>query len=237
MLRFKDLKITIVKRFLFSVDDLELQPGLIALVGRNGAGKSTFFKTIMGLEAAENGTILIHNQGINSFTKVELAKKIAIVYSKSTVFGNHCGRDVLYLGRLPYQNSFATKTAIDHQIINETIDLLGIAAFVDRTFYTLSDGEKQLIMIGRALAQDTDIILLDEPSAFLDLVNRHTVMHVLRKIVAKTNKLILFSTHDVAVLPEICDAILLIHEGKLVQLTEKSTFIHQIKTSFGIEIN
>ncbi len=235
MLIFKQLIIsTHEKRILFKAEDIELEAGIVALVGRNGAGKSTLFKTIMGLHALQEGRIDIEGKDIRTHRRDELAKKVAIVFSKSTVFGNHTGRDLLYLGRLPYQNMFSKRTAVDNQIVDQIIELLDLSDFVDREFMQMSDGEKQLMMIGRAMAQDTPIILLDEPNAFLDLVNRHRVMKVLQKIGNEARKLVLFSTHEIDFLPQICQSVLLIEEGNLLQIKEKDQFISKIHTSFGL---
>ena len=235
MLKFKQLNISVGKRGLFSVDDIELSSGIIALVGRNGAGKSTLLRTIMGLHTNYSGTILWNEKPLKNYSQKELAKEIAIVYSNSQVFGSHSGKDVLMLGRLPYQNAFAKITKEDDEKVNTIIASLQISSFVNRIYSTLSDGEKQLIMIGRALVQDTDIILLDEPNAFLDLVNRHSVMQILNKIAKTTNKLILFSTHEISFLPDLCKAVLLIESNKIKLLTSKSQFVAEIEKSFGID--
>lgn len=225
------------ERKLLSIKDLSLSEGPIALVGRNGAGKSTFLRTIMGEHQQYSGQILINGKPIDTLSRVERAKLIAIVYSKSTIFGNHSGREVLMLGRLPYQNVFSKSTADDHKRIDQVIEQLKLQDFVDRKFSELSDGEKQLIMIGRALVQDTDVILLDEPGAFLDLVNRHRLMEVFVKISSELGKLVVFSTHDINFLDSVCKHVLLIEKENLIQLEESGSFIERINTSFGLFIN
>jgi iron complex transport system ATP-binding protein len=234
MLAFKQLKIKVGARHLFAAERIILQSGIIALVGRNGTGKSTLLKTIMGLHREFTGEILVDDQSIDRFSPAALAKEIAIVYSKSSIFGSHSGRDVLMLGRLPYQNAFAIITEDDRQQVNEIIELLQLEKFIDQEFSVLSDGEKQLIMIGRAVVQDTKIILLDEPAAFLDLVNRHKLMQVLQGIAKSTQKLILFSTHQLDILPKVCKAVLLIDEKELRIIEDPTTIIPTIYESFGM---
>lgn len=234
MLRFNQLVISTNKRTLFSADQMSFESGIVALVGRNGAGKSTLFKSIMGTHSYFKGDIEINGRNMTQIRREELAKQVAIVFSKATVFGNHSGRDLLYLGRLPYQNLFSKRTAIDDQIVYQVVELLDLHRFVDQEFACMSDGEKQLIMIGRAMAQDTPIIILDEPNAFLDLVNRHKVMEVLRKIGENAQKLVLFSTHEIDFLPDLCQSVLLIDDGRLVKIDQANQFIPAIHTSFGL---
>lgn len=234
MLAFNQLEIKVGKRHLFAAEHLNITNGIVALVGRNGTGKSTLLKTIMGLHDDFSGEISINGKALEMFQPAELAKEIAIVYSKSAIFGSHSGRDVLMLGRLPYQNVFAKETTADRDQVNQIIALLQLENFIDEEYTVLSDGEKQLIMIGRAVVQNTPIILLDEPAAFLDLVNRHKLMEVLQNIAKSTNKLILFSTHQVDILPKVCHAVLLIDKNRLKLIEGPGSFKSTIYESFGI---
>ena len=235
MLGLNQLEIRVENRVLFAAGDIRFDKGLIALVGRNGAGKSTFLRTIMGGHGNYSGTVSLNGKTLQNYSRLELAKKIAMVYSKTALFGKHTGRQVIALGRLPYQNMFAQTTAEDQNKIEEIVQLLNIEHFVDRSFSNLSDGERQLIMIGRAMAQKTPIILLDEPGAFLDLVNKHKLMNVLREITEKTDRLILFSTHEVGFLEEFCSKVLLIGNGEMKVLEDRKTYVSTIYDSFGIE--
>ncbi len=181
MLNFKDFKVFVSKRELFGVADLSLEQGIVALVGRNGSGKSTFFRTLTGGHSNFKGQIEIEGKDIKLYSQLKLAKKIAIVYSKIDFYGTHTGREVLMLGRLPYQNVFSIPSLMDQTVVQEVIDQLKIDAFVDQKFSEMSDGEKQLVMIGRALMQKPKMLLLDEPS--LGLAPR-IVSDVFRSIAA-----------------------------------------------------
>jgi iron complex transport system ATP-binding protein len=234
MLSFKNVHIKVKKRTLFSIEELELSRGLVALMGRNGAGKSTFIRAVMGESNNFDGDILLANKNILDFQTAEKAKRLSVVATKPFLFGNHTAREVLYLGRLPYQNFLAKIGQVDREKVDEIIGLLKITDFADRIFVELSDGEKQLVMIGRALVQDTPIVLLDEPSAFLDIVNRHMLMKLLRNVVDATGKLIIFSTHQTEQLDHICDEVLLISDQQLVRLTDPAQFKSNIHKSFGL---
>jgi len=234
LLNLSNIEIRVSDRSLFNLVDLKLTKGLIALVGRNGTGKSTFLKTILGEHQNYCGEIRLNNIELSKIEKSERAKLISVVYSKPEIFGNHTVREVLLLGRLPYQNLFAKVTEKDIQVVEKIIVLLELESFIDKEFLILSDGEKQMVMIGRALVQDTQIILLDEPGAFLDVVNRYKLSDVLKKIVAETNKLIIYSTHHIDLLESHCNAVLLISEGKMIALNEPNQFLPKIKQTFGI---
>jgi iron complex transport system ATP-binding protein len=154
------------------VSNLDLKSGLWALIGRNGSGKSTFLNAISGINSKFEGEITIGTRKQLSISPQDIAKKIAVVFSRSQVFGNHTALDVLYLGRIPFQGVFSKLSDYDNDKVKEVVELLRIESLIEKQFSVLSDGEKQLVMIGRALVQDTEIILLDEPTAFLDVVNR-----------------------------------------------------------------
>jgi iron complex transport system ATP-binding protein len=176
----------------------------------------------------------LNNQPISDFDTKILSKKIAIVNTKPTLFGKHTVSDVLFLGRLPYQNMFASKSKEDEVIVQNVIDKLGLSGLKNELFTQLSDGEKQLVMIGRALVQDTQIILLDEPSAFLDVVNQFKILEILAKISIADKKLILFSTHQIESLQQYCEKVLLISNNEMKLLQNKQNYSALIKASFGI---
>ncbi len=216
------------------VKHLKLTSGLYALVGRNGSGKSTFLNTIGGFNDNYTGKVLIDNQALTEIPKTHLAKYISVVLSKTEVFGQLTALDILFLGRLPHQNLLGQTTDEDIKKVKEIVELLNLKNLIKKPFLVLSDGEKQLIMIGRALVQDTPIILLDEPSAFLDVVNRKKIVSILADIVKQSNKLIIFSTHNIDLIPAFCDGLLMIHQNQLSLMT--SDFKSHLSKLFNNEI-
>lgn len=217
-----------------TVDNLELKSGLFALVGRNGAGKSTFLKALSGVNMNFEGNFLIDNINQKSISSHQMAMNVAVVFSKSEVFGNHTAHDILFLGRIPYQGLFSKVTKTDEVKVAEIIKLLQLENLIHKKFTVLSDGEKQLVMIGRALVQDTKIILLDEPTAFLDVVNRKKIVNILAKV--SFGKVIIFSTHNIDLIEQFCDGVLTIQKNTLNLVSQKVEFKRQLETLFENEI-
>lgn len=234
MLSVKNIVVEINNTRLFQSNEIQLNKGLIALVGRNGAGKSTLLKCIMGQHLLSSGSIELYDESITKMSIQKKAKLISVVFSKASIFGNHTAFDVLKLGRIPYQSIWANLQSDDTAIIEKVIDQMSLKALLQKEFNKLSDGEKQLIMIGRSLIQDTPIILLDEPAAFLDVVNQYELMQVLHNISKDSNKLIIYSTHQVENIDNNCQGLLMIENQFLSFNQTKGTFKQSIQKAFGI---
>lgn len=234
MLELRNIRIAIGQNHLFSAKEILLQRGVVALIGRNGSGKSTLIRTLLGEHPDADGSFRWNGQDLKELSPAAKAQLISVVYSRPQIFGNHTVFDVLALGRLPHQGVFSTLTRLDKAVIQRIADLLKIGAWFSKSFQVLSDGEKQLVMIGRALVQDTPIILMDEPAAFLDVVNRYELSVLLKQIADETEKLIICSTHQLDRLEKDCDQVLLIDQGELRLLTDQKAFLNTIHASFGI---
>ncbi|MBQ1214117.1 MAG: ABC transporter ATP-binding protein [Tidjanibacter sp.] len=187
---------------------------LTALIGRNGTGKSTLLRTIASLARPQAGKITINGIDTADMTMKQIAGQIAFVSTDDVRVQNLHVWDVVSLGRAPYTNWVGRLTEADKAKVAESLRLVGMEAFAEASMESLSDGERQRVMIARALAQDTPIILLDEPTAFLDLPNKYEICLLLRKLAHSEGKCILFSTHDLAIAIEICDTIAMIEGGK-----------------------
>lgn len=234
MITGKAIQLKVRNRLLFRCDHFQLENGLTALVGRNGAGKTTFIKTLSAMLRPASGELYVCGKSATAFTKRERAKTIAVVYSGIAAFGHHRLEDIVALGRLPHQSTWAKMTPHDRQIVQKVMRQLKIDHLASRLFHSLSDGEKQLAMVGRALAQETPIVIMDEPTAFLDMVNRHQLMVALRQLTQQEGKLILMATHHLDLLASNCDSVLLIDQQKLRLLTNPSCFVPEIEKAFGI---
>ena len=219
MIQLKDLTLGYEQRTLLEKVSAHITGGqLVALLGRNGTGKSTLLRAVMGLEKPQNGEIILHGNNIASLKPEELARNISFVTTDKVRIANLRCRDVVALGRAPYTNWPGQLQGEDKEKVDNAMHLVGMDSYAEKTMDKMSDGECQRIMIARALAQDTPVILLDEPTAFLDLPNRYELCLLLRKLTQKEGKCILFSTHDLDIALSLCDTIMLIDNPQLYSL-------------------
>lgn len=187
---------------------LELQPGqLVCLIGPNGAGKSTLLRTLAGLQKPISGKVLIDNVDINKISQRNKALQIALVLTDRVSIDNATVEELVGFGRYPHSNWWGNKSEEDIQFIREAIEMVHLKHKTDRNINDLSDGERQRVMIAKALAQDTPVIMLDEPTAHLDLPNRVEILLLLHKLAHKTGKAILLSTHELDIALQAADCI------------------------------
>ncbi|MCM1020871.1 MAG: ABC transporter ATP-binding protein [Muribaculum sp.] len=188
---------------------------LTALIGRNGSGKSTLLRAIAGLNHNYTGNILLDSDNIRQTPPQKLARKMAFVSTERTRIANLTCAQLVGLGRAPYTNWIGRLSKVDTDVVDHALESVGMTAYANRTLNTMSDGECQRVMVARALAQDTPIILLDEPTSFLDLPNRYSLCNLLGDIAHRLNKCILFSTHELDIALRTCDNIAIIDSPNL----------------------
>ena len=219
MIRFQSLSLGYGSRILIDSLSATVKRGeLTALVGRNGTGKSTLLRAITGLGERKGGDILLGDKPIDSLSTAELATMVAFVTTDKVRIANLRCRDVVALGRAPYTNWIGRMQEADRAIVEQSLAAVGMSDYADRTLDRMSDGECQRVMIARALAQQTPIILLDEPTSFLDLPNRYELCRLLRRLAHEEQKCILFSTHELDIARTLCDAIALVDNPTLHHL-------------------
>lgn len=205
------------------IDELEFGPGdLVAVVGENGAGKSTLLRSFAGLQPVPAGKVLVDGLPVNSWSSQELATKIAVVLTQRFGGFNLKVRDAVAAGRMPYTGALHRLTENDRKIIHESAAACRIEKSMEVPVEELSDGMFQKTMIARALAQRTDILLLDEPSAFLDYASRHELFILLRRMADVERKCILICTHELELAIKYCGSILLMSGGTVRLLTAKT---------------
>ncbi len=193
---------------------------LVALVGRNGSGKSTLLRAIAGLEPPQSGTITIDEKDIINIKPLERASTVSFVTTERHRIAGLRVEDLVALGRAPYTNWVGRMQEIDRQIVESSLELVAMSHMSQRSVERLSDGELQRVMIARALAQQTPVMLLDEPTAFLDMPSRYELIALLTKLAHSEQKCIIFSTHELDIAQNYCDRIALIHNSQLSSLSK-----------------
>lgn len=195
---------------------LSLQQGqLVCLLGPNGAGKSTLMRTIAGMQSPLEGRVMMGNDSMASLTPRQLATRLSLVLTDRPNIGLLNGYSLVSLGRHPYTNWTGRLSRYDKAVIRWAVDAVGASDLAERPVMELSDGQRQKLMIARALAQECDLILLDEPTAFLDLPRRAEIMQLLRHLAASLGRAILLSTHDLDLALRSADTLWLMANGQV----------------------
>jgi iron complex transport system ATP-binding protein len=190
--------------------NLDLKAGkLIALIGANGIGKSTLLKTITGIQKPLAGTIYLNGKNIHTCDSLMVAQNLSVVLTEKLPPSNLTVFELIALGRQPYTNWIGKLTETDIAKVNEAIELTQINHLATKKHYEISDGQLQKVLVARALAQDTPIIVLDEPTTHLDLLHKVALFKLLKKLTQETNKCILFSTHDIDMAIQLSDEMII----------------------------
>ena len=198
--------------------NLNLQEGkLIALIGANGIGKSTLLRTLTGIQKPISGSVILNTKNLNDLDSWTIAQQLSVVLTEKLPPSNLTVFELIALGRQPYTNWIGKLTEIDVLKINEAIELTQIAHLSDKKHYEISDGQLQNVLVARALAQDTALIILDEPTTHLDLVHKVSLFKLLKKLTKETNKCILFSTHDIDLAIQLSDEMIIMTPENVIQ--------------------
>ncbi len=197
---------------------------LVALVGANGIGKSTLLRSLSGMQPVLDGTIVIDGKELSSYSSMERASKLSVVLTEPPASRNLTVKELISLGRQPYTNNFGVLTGNDKQIIRNAMDISDTQNLADRKCYELSDGQMQRVVIARALAQDTPLIILDEPTTHLDLYHRAYVLKLLKRLTSEEGKTVLFSTHEIDLGIQLAD-VMIVMDKTAVHVGEPCTLI------------
>ena len=213
----------------------QLQRGqLTCLLGENGIGKSTLLRTLAAFQPKLSGSIMIEGRELESYSERELARTIGIVLTEKLDVQQMTVMELVEMGRAPYTGFWGRLNEDDRKACDEAIALIGIEPLKDRMVQTLSDGERQKVMIAKALAQQTPVIFLDEPTAFLDYPSKVDMLLLLRRISREAQKTIFLSTHDLELALQVADTIwLMTKSGKSKEESGKRTEL-QIGTPYEL---
>ncbi len=210
--------------------NIKLHKGeLVGLIGANGIGKSTLLRTLTSVQRKLDGNITINNTSLENYSNINLAKVLSLVLTESLGSKNLTVFELVALGRQPYTNWVGSLTSKDLQVINQSLFQTNIDDLKHKKCYELSDGQLQKVMIARALAQDTDLIILDEPTTHLDMYHKAYILKLLQNLAKETNKTILFSSHEIDLAIQLCDTLIVMTKDTVItgqpsNLIDKGTF-------------
>jgi len=229
-LAVKDLSVGYKNTVVASGINFEIPSGhLIGIAGINGVGKSTLLRTLAKVQSKLSGSIHINGKLIENYNAKDLASTLSVVLTEAPASNNMTVHELIALGRQPYTNWIGKLSKTDSSKISEALQLLAVEDLKNKKCYELSDGQLQRVMIARALAQDTKLILLDEPTTHLDLYHKVQILKLLQSITKQTEKTILFTSHEIEIAIQLCDQLLLLKQsncsfGSPAQLVEKKAF-------------
>lgn len=237
MIELHDITLGYGSRTLIEGVETRFERGsMIALLGRNGTGKSTLLRAIARLQEVMKGVIMVESKPLAELSQAELARLVSFVTTERIDVEALTAYDLVAIGRSPYTGWMGRLTDKDHEAIKRAMVIAGVQHMAERRVSTMSDGECQRVMIARALAQDTRVILLDEPTAFLDLPNRYELCMLLRRLAHDEGKCVIFSTHELDIALSLADSIALVDTPHLVHLpTDKMIKSQNIERLFDTQ--
>lgn len=216
ILELKNLEIGYEKSLLKNINLCANQRELIALIGINGVGKSTLLKTISGIISKKKGDIYLENKNLEKYTKQKLATVLGFSAVNLISTNNITVKDIISLGRIPYTSLLGTLKKKDEEIILNAIEECGLKKIADQEISKISDGQRQRAFIARLIAQQTNILLFDEPTAFLDIEGKYQIAYLFKQIVKEMNKTVIFSTHDLKIAIQTADKIWLFIDNTII---------------------
>ncbi len=200
-------------------------------MGKNGVGKSTLLRTLSRVQKPLLGAIYFDEKNLENYTENQLSKKLSLVLTERLPESQLTVFELIALGRQPYTNWLDKLSALDLEKINTAIDQTEISYLKNRKFYELSDGQLQRVLIARALAQDTEVIILDEPTAHLDIHQTVLIFSLLKKLVKETRKTIIISSHEVNLAIQLSDKLMILNDDKILFNTTENLINQNAFTS------
>lgn len=213
ILNIKNLSVGYSKTVCDSINASVNKGELVALAGKNGSGKSTLIKSLLGLQPVFSGEIHLNQEEISNWNEAKRAREIAVVFSRLDQVPAISVEELVALGRLPYQNWMTKLNSDEVELIEKSLDLVGINHLKNRFANELSDGQLQMVMIARALVQDTNLIIMDEPTSHLDIENQFKIFELIYKLAQETSKTFIVASHQIELLLQNATQLWWINEG------------------------
>lgn len=234
MIKLEDLKVELGKNKIINGISFNVDKGdFIGIIGPNGSGKSTLLKTIYKLLDKKSGEIYINGNEINNISIKSMARELAVVSQFNQYNFSFKVKDIVLMGRNPYKKTFQLDNKEDYKIVKDSLEKVNMLEYKDRDFLSLSGGEKQRVLLARALAQKTDILLLDEPTNHLDIKYQIEIMNIVKEL----NITVLAALHDMNLVSSYCNKVYMMNKGKIVYggKTRKVLTPKNIKDVFGVK--
>lgn len=225
------------QRFVLENVSLDVAEGdLVGILGPNGSGKTTLLKILGGTLTPSRGRVVLDRRPLGAWTRRELAKRIALVPQETYAAFDFSVLDIVLMGRYPHLGAFALEGPADLAIARQALDATGTRAFERRAFNTLSGGEKQRVVIASALAQSPQLLLLDEPTASLDIGHQLEVQMLLRRLNRESGVTMVLSTHDLNLAAALCRTLVLLHGGSVVAAgpTDEALTAENVRALYGV---
>jgi iron complex transport system ATP-binding protein len=237
MMNIDGLSFSYRERPVLSKIDLDIKKGeIIGILGPNGCGKTTLLKLLNRNLHPESGRIFMEEKDLESISKREIARHIAVVPQSNEIRFAFSVRDIVMMGRMPFLNQFQGESSDDVRIVEEAMKRTNILAFADRPINTMSGGERQRVIIARAIAQKPEIILLDEPTLHLDICHQFEVLDLMKKLSDENDMTVVIVSHDLPMVVKYCDRIVLIHDHNIFAIGTPEEVLtgENMKTVFNI---
>ena len=216
MMDINDLRFTYNKKPVLDGVTFNIKQGeILGILGMNGCGKTTLLKNLNKNLEPETGTILLEDEDLEKMTKRDIAQKVAVVPQGNEIKFAFTVRDIVSMGRIPFLSTFSGESSDDLRIIDDAIRMTGLDDYRDRYINTMSGGERQRVIIARALAQTPKIILMDEPTLHLDINMQFEVLDLIYKLSKEKGLTVVIVSHDLPLVARYCDRIIMLKDRKI----------------------